>query len=141
REKEEELVFRGQQYVHAITLFSRKNANAFPPNLNVLVEQRFLRKKFKDPITNGDFQPIPAGQQGTPGIAGPPQSGQRQAGPGPGGRDSSTTPATGGRDASPGPTTPGRGSAPTGGPATSGRPTGGATATTVTPGAPGTGGG
>ena len=49
REKEEELVFRGRQYVHAIGLFQRKFANAYPPNIDVLVEQRFLRKKFKLP--------------------------------------------------------------------------------------------
>jgi type II secretory pathway pseudopilin PulG len=55
REKEEELVFRGQQYAHAIGLFQRKFGNAMPPNVNVLVEQRFLRKKYKDPITNDDF--------------------------------------------------------------------------------------
>ena len=60
REKEEELIFRGQQYAHAIGLFQRKFANAFPPNIDVLVEQRFLRKKFKDPITNDDFLPLPA---------------------------------------------------------------------------------
>src|SRR5438477_7132501 len=51
REKEEELVFRGLQYVHAIGMFQRKFANAYPPNIDVLVDQRFLRKKFKDPIT------------------------------------------------------------------------------------------
>ena len=62
REKEEELVFRGKQYIHAISLFQRKFANAFPPNVDLLVEQRFLRRKFKDPITNDDFVPIPAGQ-------------------------------------------------------------------------------
>jgi len=62
REKEEELIFRGQQYAHAIGLFQRKYANAFPPTVDVLVEQRFLRKKFKDPITKEDFLPIPAGQ-------------------------------------------------------------------------------
>jgi type II secretory pathway pseudopilin PulG len=62
REKEEELVFRGLQYVHAIGLFQRKFANAYPPNVDVLVEQRFLRKKFKDPVTNDDFVPIPVGQ-------------------------------------------------------------------------------
>jgi type II secretory pathway pseudopilin PulG len=62
REKEDELVFRGTQYVHAIGLFQRKYMNAFPPNVDVLVEQRFLRKKFKDPITNDDFQPLGAGQ-------------------------------------------------------------------------------
>ncbi len=61
REKEEELVFRGKQYVHAIGLFQRKFANAYPPNIDVLVEQRFLRKKFKDPITDDDFVPIPVG--------------------------------------------------------------------------------
>ena len=62
REKEEELVFRGLQCVHAIGLFQRKYANAYPPSIDVLVEQRFLRKKFKDPITNDDFVPIGAGQ-------------------------------------------------------------------------------
>ena len=68
REKEEELVFRGRQYVHAIGLFQRKYANAYPPNIDALVEQRFLRKKFKDPITNDDFALIPVGQQ-APGTA------------------------------------------------------------------------
>jgi len=61
REKEEELVFRGMQYAHAIGLYQRKFANAYPPNVDALVEQRFLRKKFKDPITNDDFVVIPPG--------------------------------------------------------------------------------
>ncbi|MBW8862708.1 MAG: type II secretion system protein [Acidobacteria bacterium] len=75
REKEEELVFRGMQYVHAIGLYQRKFANAYPPNLDMLVDQKFLRKKFKDPITNDDFvilppgaalpgAPVPGGQRG-----------------------------------------------------------------------------
>ena len=63
REREEELVFRGMQYVHAIALFQRKFANAYPPNVDVLVDQRFLRKKFKDPMTeDGEFQVIYANQ-------------------------------------------------------------------------------
>jgi type II secretory pathway pseudopilin PulG len=74
REKEEELVFRGQQYVRALRLFSTKYANAAPPSIDVLVEQRFIRKKFKDPITNDDFQPILAGQA-IPGTSTAPQSG------------------------------------------------------------------
>src|SRR6476659_1842759 len=78
REKEEELVFRGKQYVHAIGLFQRKFANAYPLNIDVLVDQRFLRKKFKDPITNDDFAIIPVGQ-GLPGST--PQTGQRGAPP------------------------------------------------------------
>jgi type II secretory pathway pseudopilin PulG len=61
REKEEELIWRGQQYARAIGLFQRKYANTFPPSVDLLVEQKFLRKKYKDPITNDDFQPIPAG--------------------------------------------------------------------------------
>ncbi len=66
REKEEELIWRGQQYARAIGLFQRKFANTFPPNVDVLVEQRFLRKKYKDPITKDEFQMIPAGG-GQPG--------------------------------------------------------------------------
>ena len=64
REKEEELIFRGQQYARAIGLFQRKFANTPPPSIDVLVEQHFLRKKYKDPITNDDFQPIFANQAG-----------------------------------------------------------------------------
>jgi type II secretory pathway pseudopilin PulG len=64
REKEEELIFRGQQYARAIGLFQRKFANTAPPTIDVLVEQRFLRKKYKDPVTNDDFQPIYANQAG-----------------------------------------------------------------------------
>lgn len=63
REKEEELIFRGNQYARAIGLFQRKYANTAPPSIDVLVEQRFLRKKYKDPITNDDFQPLFANSQ------------------------------------------------------------------------------
>jgi type II secretory pathway pseudopilin PulG len=110
REKEEELVFRGRQYVHAIGLFQRKFANAYPPNIDVLVDQRFLRKKYKDPITNDDFVPLPVGQ-GTPGT--PQQPGQRGQ-PGATGATGAT-----GRGQSPtSPSTaqqPGRGASPFGG--------------------------
>lgn len=62
REKEEEMIFRGKQYARAVGLFERKFANTPPPTIDILVEQRFLRKKYKDPITNDDFQPIFANQ-------------------------------------------------------------------------------
>ena len=39
REREEELVFRGMQYAHAIGMFQRKYANAYPPNLDVLLNE------------------------------------------------------------------------------------------------------
>lgn len=74
REKEAELIFRGEQYRRAIALFQRRNGpGTLPPSLDVLVEQRFLRKAFKDPITGEDFVLIrqaqtaggPGGQAGT----------------------------------------------------------------------------
>src|SRR5687767_1409313 len=61
REQEAELIFRGEQYARAIGLFQRKaGPGTLPPNIDLLVDQRFLRKKYKDPITNGDFQILAA---------------------------------------------------------------------------------
>jgi type II secretory pathway pseudopilin PulG len=71
REKEAELIFRGQQYARAIGLFQRKYANTPPPSIDVLVQEKFLRKKYKDPITNSDFVPLPAAGGGVlPGARG-----------------------------------------------------------------------
>src|ERR1700730_9231693 len=69
REKEAELVFRGEQYARAIELYGRKLPGALPPNLDVLVDQKFVRKKYKDPITGLDFDLVspaatPAAQPG-----------------------------------------------------------------------------
>ena len=63
REKEAELVFRGEQYARAVALYRAKNANAFPPSVDVLVQGRYLRKKYLDPITNKDFDVIGVGAQ------------------------------------------------------------------------------
>ncbi len=73
REKEAELIFRGQQYARAIGLFQRRaGPGVNPPNLDVLVQQRFLRKKYKDPITGGDFELIsPVSAMSVPGAATP----------------------------------------------------------------------
>ena len=79
REKEEELIFRGKQYARAIGLFQRKFANTAPPTIDVLVEQRFLRKKYKDPITNDDFQPIYANQAAMQAPGGGPTVGSGRA--------------------------------------------------------------
>jgi type II secretory pathway pseudopilin PulG len=84
REKEAELVFRGEQIARAINLYMRKMGGGnYPPSLDVLVQGRFLRKKYKDPMTkDGEWDVILAaggvpGQQGaptqpTPGIGGRP---------------------------------------------------------------------
>jgi type II secretory pathway pseudopilin PulG len=64
REKEAELVFRGEQYARAIGLFQRKaGPGVLPPTVDVLVQQKFLRKAYKDPITGEDFALIRQGQQ------------------------------------------------------------------------------
>ncbi len=86
REKEAELIWRGQQYALAVTLFQRKYANTFPPTLDLLVQQKFLRKKYKDPITNDDFQLIPVGRIAQ-AIQPPGQNNPST----PGGRDGATT--------------------------------------------------
>lgn len=67
REREIEMEWRGRQYQEAIRMFQAKYGGAYPPNVDVLVEQKFLRKKYKDPITGEDFAVIPVGvPPGTP---------------------------------------------------------------------------
>jgi type II secretory pathway pseudopilin PulG len=68
REKEAELIFRAGQYVHAIELYKRKFANTYPPNIDVLIKGRFLRKKYTDPMTkDGEFRLLtPQELTGTP---------------------------------------------------------------------------
>jgi type II secretory pathway pseudopilin PulG len=101
REKEAELVFRGEQYARAINLLQRKSVGALPPSIDFLVDQKFLRKKFKDPITNDDFAPVlltaAAPQRGGPGTqpggtspGGPPGSGRGTAAPPTGGTSGAT---------------------------------------------------
>jgi type II secretory pathway pseudopilin PulG len=64
REKEAELVFRGEQYVRALQLYQRKFAAAVPPSIDLLVSQKFLRKKYKDPmVEDGEFEVLYQGSQ------------------------------------------------------------------------------
>lgn len=67
REKEEELLFRGQQYQRAIQLFFRKFGR-YPNSLEELEETsgiRFLRKAYLDPITKeNDWRLIHIGPGG-----------------------------------------------------------------------------
>lgn len=91
REVEAELVFRGEQYARAVGLFQRKHAGAFPPNMDMLLQEKYLRKKYVDPVTGKDFQVLyqgtamaVAGQPGMPGggAAGTSRPGQVVAAPG-----------------------------------------------------------
>lgn len=91
REKEEELIFRGNQVVEAIRLFRARNGR-FPVNLGELVtaKPRVLRKKWSDPMTGvPDWEPVFLGEEGqtvaggsvgpaatpTPGLFGGPAPG------------------------------------------------------------------
>lgn len=83
REREAELIFRGEQYARAVELYQRKYAGAFPPSLDVLLNERMLRERYRDPMTeDGEFQLLYVGQDA--GQAG--QIGQgRQGAPARGG--------------------------------------------------------
>jgi type II secretory pathway pseudopilin PulG len=72
REKEEELIFRGKQYVEAIRVYQVKNPGRFPASLEDLIdpEERCIRKLFKDPMTeDGEWKVIlmPRLASGKPG--------------------------------------------------------------------------
>ena len=78
RQKEDDLIFRGEQYARAIALYYTKN-QAYPPTVDILVTQKFLRRKWKDPITGKDFllvpAPSPTGQQAAQPVQGPGRAG------------------------------------------------------------------
>ena len=86
REKEEELIFRGKQYVEAVRVFQIKKPGTFPKTLEELVEEKCLRRPFKDPMSpDGDWNIIllPQGFQGganRPGSVGAPSQVQRGGG-------------------------------------------------------------
>ena len=79
REREAELIFRGEQYGRAIMLYQRQIPGAYPPDVETLVEGRFLRRAYRDPMTaGGEFRFIlqselsefgGAGAGGAPGAA------------------------------------------------------------------------
>jgi type II secretory pathway pseudopilin PulG len=79
-DREEELIFRGSQISDAVGRYQRKNGSAFPPNLDVLVKGKFLRRAYKDPMTkDGEWRLLRPGEQilpalprpGVPGLASP----------------------------------------------------------------------
>jgi len=64
REREQELIHRGAQYQRAIRNYYRK-FGAYPTSLDQLEDSnhlRFLRKRYKDPMTGGDFRLLHLGE-------------------------------------------------------------------------------
>ncbi len=52
REKEEELIFRGKQYVEAVRLYQLKHPGRFPAKLEDLREEKCIRRLWRDPMTS-----------------------------------------------------------------------------------------
>lgn len=50
REAEEELLFRGRQYVTAIGLYMKNHNNLYAQNFEILHLEKFLRQLYKDPF-------------------------------------------------------------------------------------------
>jgi type II secretory pathway pseudopilin PulG len=71
-DREEELFFRGDQIARGIERYQRKNGNALPVSLEVLVKGRFLRKIYKDPMTkDGKWRFIHPGESTLPAPGAP----------------------------------------------------------------------
>ena len=90
RENEEELIFRGNQYVKAIKRYQAEHGGALPTSLEILVKPgprrlRYIRKLFRDPMApDGKWgillahpsgkgyinpnAPAPTGEEGVPGL-------------------------------------------------------------------------
>ena len=94
RDKEEEMVHRGVQYERAIRAYYRK-FNRYPAKIEDLEntnQMRFLRKRYKDPLTGKDFKLLHYGEAkmsmnalGGAGIAGASSIGQNGTLTSPGG--------------------------------------------------------
>jgi type II secretory pathway pseudopilin PulG len=85
-EKEEELLFRGGEIADAIARYQRRNGNALPVSLEVMVKGKFLRRAYKDPMTkDGKWHFLRPGEAIGPVIPGV---------PGPGGGTPTTTTTT-----------------------------------------------
>ncbi len=72
RDREEEMVHRGVQYSRAIRRYVKKTGR-YPARLEDLENTnnvRFLRKRYKDPITGEDFKLLHVGEVQLTGVAG-----------------------------------------------------------------------
>src|SRR5579872_3583491 len=72
RDREEEMVHRGVQYMRAIRAYYRK-FNRFPAKIEDLEntnQLRFLRKRYKDPLTGKDFKLVHFGEMKMAGSMG-----------------------------------------------------------------------
>jgi type II secretory pathway pseudopilin PulG len=67
-DREEELYFRGDQIARAVERYQKKNGNALPVSLEVMVKGHYLRKAYKDPMTkDGKWRLVHPGETLIPG--------------------------------------------------------------------------
>ncbi len=125
RDREVEMIHRGVQYERAVRLYYRKN-NSYPPSIDRLVETnkiRYLRKRYKDPMTpDGAWKiahltdvNLPAASTGL-GTPGTPETGGGSAG----GLGGTSTPTSAGQQSGALGTTSGGSTSGTGPASTSG---------------------
>ena len=85
REREAELIFRGEQYARAVVLYQRRTPGAWPPDVATLVEGRFLRRAYRDPMTaDGRFRLVLQSELAAPGAdaaGGEAEAGARRSAP------------------------------------------------------------
>ena len=89
-EREQELFFRGDQIASAIERYQKKNGNAAPVSLEMLVKGKYLRKEYKDPmVEDGKWRLIRPGEVARPPrLTGPGFRQREEGGPGGGRRGS-----------------------------------------------------
>src|ERR1041384_3395356 len=67
RERELELIFRGEEYMRAIQKYQRRYG-VYPTSIDQLVSTnglRFIRRAYKDPVTGKDFRLITINPDGS----------------------------------------------------------------------------
>ena len=75
-DREEELFFRGDQIARGIERYQKKNGNALPVSLELMVKGHYLRKIYKDPMSkDGKWRLVHPGESVLPG--GPPGASPR----------------------------------------------------------------
>ena len=69
REREAELLFRGEAVVRALERFQEDRPGALPETLDELVEGKYLRRAWTDPMTGRSFRILRAEEQTAPATS------------------------------------------------------------------------
>ena len=83
REREAELLFRGEAVVRALERFQQDRPGTLPETLEELVEGKYLRRAWVDPMTGRSFRILRAQNAAAGGGSGPGRERRGRAGGGP----------------------------------------------------------